>query len=430
MSRPRQRDTRLDPLDPPPASPAALPVAPYPLARLVVVIALCNVAFMAFNTVIGPIARVARLPEWQVGLVVSLAGLCWMLAARPWGRAADRLGRLPVLRRGMAAFVALFALLAASIHLTLAGVAGATFLFVAMLVLRGLLGVAYAAVPIAGQALIADAFPPERRTGAMATLGAASGVAMVLGPAMAAVLGSISLRAPLVGIVALSAVGWALAWRVPAVPGSPVVAAGGRVSLALFDARLLGPAAVAFGAMFCVMSAQVNTAFFVMDRLQVPGDQATRMTGLVLVSVGVALVAAQMMVRANAARPRSWTPTRLIRVGALLAAIGFAATPFAGAVWQAACAYFAAGFGMGFVFPAYLAAASTAVRPDEQGAAMGTVGAAQAAGMVVAPIASTALYQVDPSLPFWVAALVLVAMAAVVGRRSAHAPGAGPRRPG
>jgi MFS transporter, DHA1 family, tetracycline resistance protein len=404
------------------AATSAAASPPYRIALLVTVMALCNISFMAFNTVVGPIARKTGLHEWQVGVVVSVAGLCWMLSSRFWGRTADRIGRVPVMRRGLAGFTVIFTVLSIAMATTLAGYTNAWFLFIAMLITRGMLGVCYSAVPVAGQALIADAFVPAQRAGALAAFGAGGALGMVFGPALAALLATFDLMAPMIATVGLGAVAWWISAKVPVVarpvaePGAP------ETKMSLRDKRLRWPSVVAFAAMFCVMSAQVNTAFFLMDQVRVPALQATQMTGFVLTAVGFALILAQMLVRANAKlaerfKRAPWSASRWIMVGAAIASAGFATTTMIETVTHAAIAYFVVGFGMGLVFPAYATAASLAVKPEEQGVAMGTVGAAQAAGMVAAPVISTTLYHFAPALPYWAASIVLAVLSLMAARR-------------
>ncbi len=419
MSSPVSPDTRAAP----DATQPAFSVRP-----LVLVVALCSIAFMAFNTVIGPIARMTGMVEWQIGAMVSLAGLCWMLSSRPWGRRADRVGRLPVLRSGMLGFTGVFGLLALVLGLGLQGAIAGSTLFVTVLIVRAWLGGFYGAVPVSSQAIVADAFAPAQRAGAMAALAAANGLGMVLGPAMAAGLGSISLIAPILMAVLLGGVALWLTRRLQ-VPMAPAARAPGVPvpPMPLADRRLRWPMAVGLCAMYCVMSAQVNTAFFVMDRFGVPAAQATGLTGAMLTAVGLAMIAAQLLVRRlTAPLGHDWSPTRLIATGAGIASLGFLATSASPLVWVLGGAYFMSGFGMGMVLPAVSAAAANAVTAHEQGAAAGTVSTAQAGGMVVAPMLSTLLYHLRPELPFWVASGVLAVLCGFALRRLAVRGRSGP----
>ena len=249
---------------------------------------------------------------------------------------------------------------------------------------------------------------------------ASVGVAgMVLGPAMAAGLGSVSLIAPILMAVLLGAVALWLTRRVPVPAAVPARLPGAPMPpMPLTDRRLRWPMAVGLCAMYCVMSAQVNTAFFVMDRFAVPAAQATGLTGAMLTAVGLAMIAAQLLVRRlTAPMGHDWPPTRLIATGAAIASLGFLATSASPLVWVLGGAYFMSGFGMGMVLPAISAAAANAVAAHEQGAAAGTVSTAQAGGMVVAPMVSTMLYHLRPELPFWVAAGVLAVLSGFALRR-------------
>jgi MFS family permease len=66
---------------------------------------------------------------------------------------------------------------------------------------------------------------------------------------------------------------------------------------------------------------------------------------------------------------------------------------------------------MGLIFPNFQAMAANAVQPHEQGAAAGTLSAAQGLGMVLGPIAGTLLYRVSPALPYLLVGAGLWALA-------------------
>lgn len=75
--------------------------------------------------------------------------------------------------------------------------------FAGIVLLRGLAGGFYAAVPACTAALVADHVEAQRRAAALAGLGAASGVGMVIGPGLAGLLAIHGLVLPLLLTAAL-----------------------------------------------------------------------------------------------------------------------------------------------------------------------------------------------------------------------------------
>ena len=73
-------------------------------------------------------------------------------------------------------------------------------------------------------------------------------------------------------------------------------------------------------------------------------------------------------------------------------------------------AYAIAAVGLGVSMPAMQAFAADAVDGQEQGAAAGAVSGAQGLAMVITPFIATLLYEVNISLPFIAAAVLLVAL--------------------
>ena len=382
----------------------APPATAFSLKPLMLAYMACTMAMMAFVAVIGPIARQLRLAPWQAGAVVTISGLLWMLLSRPWGLASDRRGRRRILLTGVAGFMLSYWAMSAGTVAALQVLPPPWLVFAGLVLTRGAVGAFYAAIPTASQALVADHLPPERRAGALASLGAANGAGLVLGPAAAAALTPLGLAAPLYATAVLPLLALLLLWRT--LPRGPHAAAAAAAGLRLGDARLRRPMAVAFIAMVSVSIAQITVGFFALDRLGLAPQAAARTAGLALTLVGVALIAAQLLVRRL-----DWTPQRLIQVGSLVSAVGFGSVMLASASWMLIAGYFVAAAGMGWVFPAFGALAANAVQPHEQGAAAGSIGAAQGLGVVLGPLAGTLLYEAGPGVPYLLAAGLLVLVA-------------------
>jgi MFS transporter, DHA1 family, tetracycline resistance protein len=361
----------------------------------------CTMSMMAFVALIGPISRLLGMATWQAGAAVTVAGVVWVLLARPWGRLSDRLGRRRILLMGSAGFTLAYWLLCLFVEGALRWLPGAGLAFVGLMLARGCIGAFYAAIPVGCNALIADHVEPQRRARAMASLGAANAVGLVVGPALAAVLAQHSLSLPF-HIMSLLPASAFLVLLFKLKP-QPLAQHHAPSPVRLSDARLRRPLLVAFSAMLSVTVSQIVVGFFALDRLQLAPTDAAQAAGVALTTVGVALILSQVLLR-----QLEWPPLKMIRVGASVSALGFAAGALATAApWLWSC-YFVAAAGMGFVFPAFSALAANAMQASEQGATAGSIGAAQGMGAVIGPLAGTLVYALDPRLPFVAVAVLLL----------------------
>lgn len=377
------------------------PASTLDLRPLMLVSMACTLSMMAFVALIGPIARLLGMATWQAGAAVTVAGVVWVLLARPWGQLADRYGRRRVLLLGSAGFTLAYWALCLFIDGALRWLPGATTAFVGLMLVRGLIGACYAALPVGANALIADHVEPQRRARAMASLGAANAVGLVLGPAVAALLARYSLSLPFYVLSVLPALAFVV--LLFKLKPQPLPHAHAPQPVRLGDPRLRRPLLVAFCAMFSVTVSQIVVGFFALDRLQLPATEAAQAAGIALTTVGVALMLAQVLLR-----QLEWPPQKMIRIGACVSGLGFGAAAFASnAPWLWA-AFAVAAFGMGFVFPAFSALAANAMQACEQGATAGSVGAAQGMGAVIGPLAGSLVYTLDPRLPFLAVAALLV----------------------
>ncbi|USW93970.1 MFS transporter [Pseudomonas proteolytica] len=384
---------------------AALPTSvSFNLRPLLIANMACTMAMMAFVSLIGPIARVLGLATWQAGAAVTVSGVIWMLLARPWGQASDRLGRRRVLLLGTGGFTLAYWALCVFIDASLQLLPAATLAFIGLVLGRGLIGVFYAAIPAAGYALIADNIEPAHRAKAMASLGAANACGLVLGPAIAALLARYSLSLPFYAMALLPMLGFVV--LLTKLPRQELHLKQPPKAVNLSDPRLRRPLVVAFAAMLCVSIAQITVGFFALDRLQMNPADAAQTAGIALTMVGLALICSQLLVR-----KLEWPPLRMIRVGALVSALGFAGSMFADTAWILWLGFFVSAAGMGWIFPSFAALAANAVEASEQGATAGSVGAAQGLGVVVGPLAGTLIYAVEPRLPYLVAAALLLLIA-------------------
>ncbi|UNK41650.1 MFS transporter [Luteimonas sp. S4-F44] len=386
-----------------PASPPRVPG----LSALVFTAFAGTMAMMAFVAVVGPVVRLLGLAEWHAGLSVTAAGVLWMLAARRWGTLSDRIGRRRVLLAGLVGYALVYIAMAVFVDLALRHPPAVLLSVLALVATRALVGLFYAAVPPTAAALVADAVPAGARGAVMARLGSANAIGMVLGPAAAGWIAYRSIALALYLAAALPLLSLlVLWWRLPAAPVASAPRSGPRQAMPIADRRLRLPVYAVFAAMVSVTIAQVVVGFFAIDRLGLSPTDGARAAGLSLTAVGLGLMCAQALVM----RLRTVPPARWIAIGALISALGFAASALVAVQWQLLLAYGVAAFGMGFVFPSFQALAADSVQAHEQGAAAGTIASVQGLGMVVGPLLGTLLYRVSPSAPYLLIGVVLLVL--------------------
>ena len=387
------------------ATQETIPVAPpFRLTPLLMANLACTMSMMAFSPLVGPIARMLGLAPWHAGVSVMIAGVLWVITARWWGRASDKHGRRCILLIGIGGYAVSYAILTLVIDTSIRFLPSVGIAFLGLVIGRGAVGLFYAAIPAAGLALVADNVPEQKRTGVMASLGAANAVGMVIGPALAALLAQQSLSLPLYVMGLLPLVAFVVMYKTLPKTGQHKKLAPGKLALA--DVRLRRPMTIAFVTMSSVAIAQISVGFFALDRLGLTPVEAARTAGVALTAVGVSLICAQVFVRRL-----PWPPARLVYVGGIIAAAGFASVAFATSQWMLWGSYFIAAAGMGLVFPAFSAMAANRVEAHEQGATAGSIGSAQGLGMVAGPLVGTVLYDVTPIAPFLFMGLMLLTMA-------------------
>ena len=373
----------------------------------------CTLAMMSFVALIGPLARAVGLETWQAGAAMTVGGVAWVWFSRIWGHKSDRRGRRRVLLQGLGGFVLSHAALCAFIVVALEYLPPVWLVFAGVLLLRAISGGYYAAVPATAGALVADHFSPDKRAGALATLGAASAAGMVAGPGFAGFLAGYSLALPLYVTSVLPALALLMLWRfLPRNEVCALAADAAAQPLKFSDRRLRRPLAVSLVAMGCVTIAQVAVGFFALDRLGLGAAGAARISGIALVAVGIALILAQTVV------PKlHWPPERFIRIGAVVASLGFVTVVFAYSSLMLCVGYAIAAAGLGWLFPAVSALGANSVRSHEQGSAAGSISTAHGVGMIIGPLIGTLAYGLDPGAPYALMAVLMLLVALWPKRR-------------
>ncbi|OOV86007.1 MFS transporter [Oceanospirillum linum] len=364
---------------------------------------LCMTAMMVFVPVIGPLIRELGLAEWHGGLIVTISGVFWMLLARFWGRRSDRFGRKPILLLAGIGFSLSYLLLAGLLDYALKTPLSLFALLLMMILFRGLMGVFFAGVPPVCAAQIADTHPPDERAPAMAKLGASGALGMVFGPLLAGVLAQYTdLVMPLylAAVLPLLAVGL-LAWMLP---GTTPVENQQSPRVKLMDHRIRLPLLAMFLAMGSVIISQMTVGFYALDRLHLDALQAARMAGLAMTGVGVTLILVQVVL----SKAKQVNSLKVLLWGALLACGGFLLVTLWISQAGLLVSYCIMAAGLGLVFPSVQALTANSVESHEQGTAAGTLAAVQGLAMVIMPLICTLFYEINPILPYLIAAALLL----------------------
>lgn len=371
---------------------------------LIIINILCVAAMMAFLAVVGPIIRELGLEEWHAGLTVAIAGVLWVFLARYWGRKSDVVGRKPILVIGVGGVAIAYLGLAVFVDNALLSPPAVIISLLLLILTRGLIGAFYAAITPVSNALIADHVEKEKRTSYIAKLAAGNGIGMVIGPPIGGYLATFGLSTPLyvfaiLPLIATIVLYYVLPYEKPATNEETPV-------LKVFDERLRLPMFAAFITMFAVVTSQVCLGFYVIDKFGLDSIDAASTTGYVLACIGFVFILSQVIVSKS-----SFETTTLLKYGSFIAAIGFVIVFNMNSQLVLTIGFCIGTFGMGMLFPAFQTLAVNLVTKEEQGAAAGTVSAAQGFGIIVGPLVSTIVYKIDPIAPF-----VLVSIAfAILG---------------
>jgi MFS family permease len=351
--------------------------------------------------ILGPLSRELGLSEVQVGLFSTGYALMQFLLAPYWGRRSER-GRKPVLLVGILGFAGSFLLFGLFALLGQKGLLPAGALFPLLLLAR-LLGGAFSSATLpTAQAYVADVTGREGRTAGMALLGAAFGLAVILGPALGAGLAALlGLLAPVFfssAIALLNALFVALVLPESRPAGRP------RASqLSPWDGRVFPLLLLGFTLNLSGVALEQTVAFYFQDRLGLSGVETARSVGAALVLYGLVAVFVQGVL----VRKLSWPPRTLLLLGLPLGILGFWVLVLAQGFWGLALGLALQGAGAALAGPGVTAALSLAVGEGEQGLVAGLNSAAQALGRMLGPLVGTGLYRLEPEAPYLLGAGLL-----------------------
>lgn len=365
-------------------------------------VVLSGLATSVVLPILAPLIRELHLSESQGGWMLSIGSIFMAVTAAAWGMASDRFGRKPIMLAGFAGLFLSYLLYTAVVGFGLRGALSGITLFGLLVATRALVGGFLPAVPSGAQALMADHTSAAERSSGMAIISAASGVGLVVGPAIGGILALKGLIWPLILTTVLCLI--AVAVCVVAVPTAPPRQRLKHQPVNPFAPRLLPWLLAGVLTMCSVVTVQICAGFYFQDMLGLSNAETGPMLAIALTLVGVLLFVTQIV----QVRFLRWKPRRMILVGAVFWIVALLVLLFT----RSSLAYFASyavmGVGAGFLLPGYMAGASLSVPVDRQGAVAGLSAATQGIGGILAPVASTTLYEVDKTLPLWGIVVLMV----------------------
>jgi MFS family permease len=294
-----------------------------------------------------------------------------------------------------------------------------TLLFGALVVARMLHASVMSASMPAANAYMADITDPATRTKGMGAAGAANNVGSILGPAVAG-LALFSLLTPLWVMAAVAFLNGLFVWRY--LPDPPRHSTGVRPKRMKYTDRRILPFVIVGVMMFTGTAlVQQTMGFRFQDTLGLSAGETAQKFGFAMMLSGACSLIAQFAI----VQRISVSPFTLLRLAMPLLIIAFTIMAVASSQVWLSIAMMTLGFGMGMAGPGFMAGASLAVSPQEQGAVAGVAGSCGPLGFTLGPLLGGVLYQINPSLPYAVAAcmylLLFIAMRWIGRGVAAHA---------
>ena len=384
-------------------SPTLSPVE-FRYARWILLTALISVGFgfTVLFAILGPLGREVGMSELQISSIIAASSLVVFLASPRWGRLSDRWGRKRVMVIGLFGYACGNFLFASVFHLTLIGALLPLAGYLLLMLTRVMHASVMSAIMPASSAYMADITTVATRTKGMGAVGAANNFGSILGPALGGLLAGITLLTPL-WVASAVAITTAL-FVIFFLPDIPKVAPStgqsrGSASqkLSYFDPRIL-PYIIVGALMFMGMAlVQQTLAFRFQDVLGLTAVETAQTFGIAMGCSAAASLVSQigLMQRIDL------TPFQWLRVALPILAIAFACLALADTRNLMITAMALQGVGMGLAGPAFMAGASLAVEPHEQGAVAGIAGSCGPLGFTVGPLLGGFFYQITPDLPYW-----------------------------
>lgn len=389
-------------------------------ARRILLASLVSVGmgFTVLFPILAPLGREIGLTEIQITTIISASGLIVFLSSPIWGRQSDVWGRKRVMLIGIFGVSLGTTIFTATLLTGVTGVLTGTTLFIALIVTRMLHATVMSASMPAANAYMADITDVESRTRGMGAAGAANNLGSILGPAVAG-LAFISMLAPLWIMAAVAFLNALFVWRF--LPEPPRQRTPVRPRRLRYSDRRILPFVIVGVLMFTGMGmVQQTIGFRIQDALSLNAADTAQSVGVAMMLSAVCSLLAQAVI----VQRLTIAPFNLLRLAMPLLIVAFLMMATTTSQLSLTLAMGVLGLGMGLAGPGFMAGASLAVPPEEQGAVAGVAGSCGPLGFTIGPLTGGALYQVAPQLPYALTAgmyaVLFIAMFWLAGRVTQH----------
>ncbi len=359
--------------------------------------------------IVAPLARSVGLTELQFGMVFSVANLSLLIGAPFWGRKSDVLGRKPVFVIGLFGSALGTTLVALSIQGAINGLYSTAWLIVLLITARSIYGLTVSGIYPSVVGYIADVTSVRTRSRGLARMGAANSLGSVLGPVIGGTLAFVGILFPMYAAAALAFAGalWALFF----LPEPPRHEGRRKPPDLKITDPVLRPFIFVWICFFLVfISLQFITAFYIQDRLGI-SDQAAviRTASLALMLMSGVIIVLQSFVL------QVWhiAPKILLRLCAPAFVVALLIMAWSTSAPMLMFGFMVLGVSFACASPGINGSASLCVEPHQQGTAAGYLSAANTVGVILGPIAGTALYRLQPNAPM-IAGAALLSVASLV----------------
>ena len=377
--------------------PTQTPGFPLVFAKRILLFALIAVGMgqTVLFAILAPLGREVGLTVIQIGTIISASSITVFLCMPIWGRASDRWGRKRIILVGLFGYSLGTVLFAAVFKSAMMGLFPPMVAFIALIVSRMAHASVMSATMPAASAYMADITDIATRTKGIGAVGAANNLGAILGPALGGGLAIFSLLAPLWFSAAITIVTAAIVWvYLPEVPRQVLTRKPPKMKRT--DPRIL-PFMIVGVLMFMGFAiVQQTMAFRFQDVLALTAVETARTFGLgMMLSAAASLFSQAILVQRLDIRPFN-----LLRIAMPLLILAFVMMATAETRVLLLSAMTLLGLGMGLAGPGFMAGASFAVGPEEQGAVAGVAGSCGPLGFTIGPIVGTFLYSIQPEYPY------------------------------